>query len=351
MGSISVQRKDGSSHVVRTSKKTRFVRLAHEAPVYVNLAALGDTPALSELFLSTSSVIDALDLSPLAKHPALTSLTATIARAPDLTPLASTKLTSLSITLDGKGTLDFRPLHGHPTLEDLELGFVGTQKKLDLSFLRELPALTTLTIDGGDWKTLDLSPLEGLPLRSFTLVRQYIKKVDLALLAQPALEELDAGRARHPRAIFLPLPPRTMHEAALSFPGRGRDRDARRERPGEEEDVTRIHPVQWIAHDDAQRRADSRAGTQAVGRSDWHRVRPSCLMASDGRRRRSRGRSRSHAGAMRLRAIEDGGHLSRSPPAPDPGQPEIEEPTRRERLFHGCRQSFHRVVYLLLCFN
>ena len=190
MGSISVRRKDGSSHVVRTSKKTRFVRLAHEEPVSVNLAALGDTPARSELYLSTSSVIDALDLSPLAKHPALTSLTATIARAPDLTPLASTKLTSLSITLDGKGTLDFRPLHGHPTLEDLELGFVGTQKKLDLSFLRELRALTTLTIDGGDWKTLDLSPLEGLPLRSFTLVRQYIKKVDLALLAQPALEEL-----------------------------------------------------------------------------------------------------------------------------------------------------------------
>jgi len=185
-----MRREDGSSHVVRTSKKTRFVRLAHEEPVHVDLAALGDTPALIDLFLSTSSVIDALDLAPLAKHPALASLTATIARAPDLTPLASTKLTSLSLTLDGKGTLDFRPLHGHPTLENVALGFIGTQKKLDLSFLRELPALTTLTIDGGDWKTLDLSPLEGLPLRSVTLVHQYIKKVDLALLAQPALEEL-----------------------------------------------------------------------------------------------------------------------------------------------------------------
>lgn len=190
MGSISVRRQDGSTFVVRTTKKTRFVRLLHENPVHVDLSAIGETPALEELSLSSSSVLDALDLTPLAHHPALGSLTATVAKPPDLAPLASTRMTRLSIDLDGREVLDFRPLHGHATLAHLALGFLGTQSELDLSFVRELPALESLSIDGGDWKTLDLSPLEGLPLTSFTLARQYVAEVDLSILAQPALEHL-----------------------------------------------------------------------------------------------------------------------------------------------------------------
>lgn len=190
MGTIRVRRQDGSRFEVRTTKRTKHVRLLHEKPAHVDLADLGEVPLLGELSLSGDTVLEALDLAPLAGATALTSLRATVAHPPDLAPLAELPLTSLAIDLDGSDTLDLRPLYGHPTLSTLSLGFLGTQASLSLGFARELPKLTSLSIDGGNWKELDLTPLKGLPLRSFTLVRQYVSAVDLTLIAQPSLEHL-----------------------------------------------------------------------------------------------------------------------------------------------------------------
>jgi hypothetical protein len=190
VGKVTAKLENGSTAERATSKRTKFLRLAHEKPIAIDLTNIGDTPALKDFFLSTSSVLESLDLSALEGHRGIESLTAAVKAPFDLTPLASTTIESLSIDLAGSKTLDFKPLYKHKTLASVSLGFLGTQKKLDLSFVRELPKLTSLSIDGGDWKTLDLSPLKGIKLESFTLIRQYVSEVDLKLIAQPALEQL-----------------------------------------------------------------------------------------------------------------------------------------------------------------
>ena len=191
MGTIAVRRQDGSELTVRTSKKTRHVRLAHENPVAIDLSKIGDTPALEEMSFNYKTTLESLDLTPLAGHPALTSLSANVATTIDLSPLATcSKLSGLSLSIGGDEVVDFTPLHGHPTLARLGLDYTGMQPALDLAFTAELPALESLGIAGGEWRTLDLSPLKGRPLRSLTLHRQYISKVDLDTIAQPELEHL-----------------------------------------------------------------------------------------------------------------------------------------------------------------
>lgn len=191
MGKIRVRRDDGSTFELRTTKKTRHVRLAHERPVHVDLSELGETPALTELSLSYDTSLETLELGPLAGHPALESFRATVACPIDLAPLASCpKLQSLAFGIHGEELFDFTPLRGHATLARLALTYYGTQAHLDLSFVRDLPALKSLELAGGAWRTLDLAPLEGLALESLTLVDQHIASVDLSLIAQPALTHL-----------------------------------------------------------------------------------------------------------------------------------------------------------------
>jgi hypothetical protein len=158
--------------------------------VEVILSDMGETPELRELFLSSATALNNLDLGPLAGHGALASLTACVEKAIELGPLASTPLTSLSMRVGGASVIDFVPLRGHRTLKSVALDFCGTQAKLDLSFARDLPALESLSIAGGDWTELDLRPLEGISLRSLTLHKMFIAGVDLELIAQPALEHL-----------------------------------------------------------------------------------------------------------------------------------------------------------------
>jgi len=62
MGTIRARRQDGSTLEVRTTKKTRHVRLAHESLVWVDLSALGETPALTEISLSYRTALEGLDL-------------------------------------------------------------------------------------------------------------------------------------------------------------------------------------------------------------------------------------------------------------------------------------------------
>lgn len=191
MGKIRARRQDGSTFEVRTTKKTRHVRLAHEEPVEVDLSEIGETPALAEMSLSYTTALEGLDLGPLARHPALRSIDATIAGPIDLAPLAGcAELRTLSLTVHGDELLDLAPLRGHATLERLALTYDGNQPHLDLSFVRDFPSLAHLSISGGEWRTLDLAPLEGLPLASLTLTRQYISSVDLGQIAQPALTHL-----------------------------------------------------------------------------------------------------------------------------------------------------------------
>ncbi len=190
MGKVLATRADGSTLEVRTNVKTKHVRLGHEHPVRVDLSQLGATPALADLTLSGDRDLEGLDLSPLAGHPALVSLTARTATVVDLAPLAETPLQSLTLDVGGAEALDFGPLRGHPSLARLAITHRGTLTAIDLSFVRDLPALRSFHLAGGDWRTLDLSPLRGLPLTSVTLTHQYITAVDLELLAQPALEHL-----------------------------------------------------------------------------------------------------------------------------------------------------------------
>jgi len=146
---------------------------------------------LSEISLNYQTTLERFDPKPLANHPALTSLSAHVADVFDLAPLAScAALNRLSLTIGGSSVLDFGPFRGHAALASVSVDYAGSQPALDLSFVRDLPALVDLSISGGDWKTLDLEPLRGLALRSVTLTRQYTSKVDIALLAQPALEHL-----------------------------------------------------------------------------------------------------------------------------------------------------------------
>ena len=219
MGKITVRRKNRSSFELKTTKKTRHVRLAHENPVAVDLSQLGDTPSLAEISLNYETTLDALDLGPLAGHPALSSLSANVARAIDLAPLAECRaLTRLALSIGGDDVLDFAPLRGHATLASVAVDYTGMQRALDLAFVRDLPALTSLSIAGGEWRTLDLSPLAGRALESLTLHRQYISSVDLSIVAQPALEflmlqelEIEEGYldllplARCPKLRFLSL--------------------------------------------------------------------------------------------------------------------------------------------------
>ena len=191
MGKITVRRKDKSSFEVRTTKKTRHVRLAHENPIAVDLSELGETPSLTEISLNYETTLGTLDLRPLAGHPALASLSAQVARTIDLAPLAECRaLRQLSLSIGGSEVLDFAPLRGHAALASVAIDYTGTQAALDLAFVRDLPALTSLSIGGGEWRTLDLSPLAGRALESLTLNEQYISSVDLSIVAQPALEHL-----------------------------------------------------------------------------------------------------------------------------------------------------------------
>jgi hypothetical protein len=190
MGKVTVRRADGTALVVRTTVKTKHIRLAHENPVGIDLRDLGATPALGDLFLSTTTALVDLDVTALTGHPSLASLTARVADVFALAPLATTPIRSLTLTVEGAHTPDFSPLAGHKTLSDVSLTCAGTQAALDLSFVRTLPKLQSLDISGGDWKTLDLEPLRELPLRSLTLSQQYIAEVDLKVIAQPALEHL-----------------------------------------------------------------------------------------------------------------------------------------------------------------
>ncbi|MBA3394583.1 MAG: hypothetical protein H0T89_18195 [Deltaproteobacteria bacterium] len=190
MGKVTARRSDGSTVEVRTSKKTRSVRLAHEKPVQIDLSGLGEVPALEDLYLSStlSSVLDALDVGPLAGR-TFASLTAAVAGPIDLAPLSACRLRSLSLDIGGSTALDLTPLREHPTLDHVHLAF-HDQPALDLSFATSMPALRSLSISGGEWRTLELAPLRGLPLTSLTLARQYISSVPLEVIAQPALEHL-----------------------------------------------------------------------------------------------------------------------------------------------------------------
>jgi hypothetical protein len=191
MGTIAVRRQDRSDFTVRTSKRTRHIRLGPENPVAVDLSKLGDTPALEEISLNYRTTLETLDLAPLAGHPGLTSFSARVATVVDLTPFATCrKLNSLALSIGGDEVLDFAPLHGHRTLASVSIDYAGMQPALDLSFTKKLPALESLSISGGEWRTLDLRPLKGRALRSLALYRQYISKVDLDVIAQPALEHL-----------------------------------------------------------------------------------------------------------------------------------------------------------------
>jgi hypothetical protein len=191
MGKITFRRADGTTGDVRTSVKTKHVRLAHENPVAVDLSAIGDTPTLAEMSLNYKTVLERFDATPLAGHPALSSLSLDVAEAFDLAPLASCpKLSRLAMNIGGSRVPDMAPFQGHATLASVSIDCRGSQPSIDLSFVRDLPALEDISISGGDWKTLDLEPLRGLALRSVGLHRQYTAQVDLALLAQPALEHL-----------------------------------------------------------------------------------------------------------------------------------------------------------------
>jgi hypothetical protein len=110
MGKIAVRREDQSSFDVRTTKKTRHVRLAHEKPVAVDLSEIGETPHLTEISLNYETTLGALDLRPLAGHPALASLSARVERTIDLSPLAECRaLQRLSLSIGGSEVLGSWP--------------------------------------------------------------------------------------------------------------------------------------------------------------------------------------------------------------------------------------------------
>lgn len=189
MGIVRGVRADGTPFEQRTNKKTWKVRLAHEKLVQVDLTALGDTPALTEMSLSYETALETIDLAPLAGHPALSSLSFTVKKRVDLAPLARTPLASLAF--DCAEAVDLSVLRGHPTLATLAVGIIGDGvTSLDLGVVRDLPKLRSLSVSGGDWRELDLAPLRGLSLESLSLYKQYIEKVDLGIVAQPALESL-----------------------------------------------------------------------------------------------------------------------------------------------------------------
>jgi hypothetical protein len=189
MGKITGRRADRTTFEVRTSVKTKSIRTATENPLFVDLSAIGDVPAVVDVRLSSETSLETVDLAPLAGQ-RFQSLTAHVARPIDLTPLAKCRgLEYVTFSID-EGVIDFSPLAGHATLKRVSIDCCGEQPALDLSFVRTLPALTDLAVAGGEWRTLDLEPLRGLPLRSLSLTRQYVSSIDLSAFAQPALTHL-----------------------------------------------------------------------------------------------------------------------------------------------------------------
>ena len=187
MGKLTVRRSDGSTLEVRTTRKTKSIDTSREKPVFVDLSEIGDMPALVDTRLSYETSLEQLDLTALTSAQ---TITARVAKPIDLAPLARCSgLTSVTFRIDD-GVLDFTPLHGHPTLARVAIDCTGNQAAFDLAFARELPTLTSLSLAGGEWRSLDLEPLRGLPLQSLTLHRQYIATVDFTTIAQPALEHL-----------------------------------------------------------------------------------------------------------------------------------------------------------------
>jgi hypothetical protein len=95
----------------------------------------------------------------------------------------------LDLSVSGSAPPRFEALAGHPTLRHLALAFEN-QPELSLEFVRALPALRSVSITGGGWRTLDLEPLRGVPLEYLSLSHQYIADVDLDPIAGPALRRL-----------------------------------------------------------------------------------------------------------------------------------------------------------------
>ncbi len=229
MGTIQTTDRHGQSKKKRITARTKFFRSINDELAALDLSALGVAPALIEVTVHGSPPM-AVDLAPLAGQPALNSLTLPVAPSVDLAPLlACPSLEHLTLQVGGDGRLALDALAAHPALHTLGLTFKD-QPTLDLSFARELPALRSLSIEGGEWQELDLSPLAGCRLQSITISSQYITEVDLSHVAGPDLEVLFLQDLECASLDLAPLRTceRLNHLSIQSFPKLGQGAPDRR---------------------------------------------------------------------------------------------------------------------------
>lgn len=160
-----------------------------------DLAALRGMP-LTALHIHTSPNVT--DLTALRGLPLTELILDENGPIQDLSPLKDMKLTSLILictrVFPGKSLApkELAVLRGMP-LTRLRLVYIGIHDH-DLSFLSELPQLTHLTLQGGQVKVRDLSPLVNLPLVQLNL--DECKQVsDLTPLSKiPTLTKLVVAR-------------------------------------------------------------------------------------------------------------------------------------------------------------
>jgi hypothetical protein len=155
---ITGQHADGRRFEQKLTKRTKKVRIDQKDLVQLDLAALAELPALTELYVRSEQ---------------LTGLS--------LVPLAGTSLAHLKLIVD-LPTLDLASLVGLPLTE---LTISGGPPALDLAPLATCTTLTDLLIFDGPLATIDLAPLAGCTaLRVMWLRSLHLGELDLRPLAQ-----------------------------------------------------------------------------------------------------------------------------------------------------------------------
>jgi hypothetical protein len=188
---ITGQHADGRRFEQKLTKRTKKVRIDQKDLVQLDLAALAELPALSELYVR-SAQLTGLSLVPLAGT-SLASLKLIVALPTlDLAPLAGLPLTELTIS-GGPPALDLAPLATCTTLTDL-LIFDGPLATIDLAPLAGCTALRVIWLRSLHLRELDLRPLARLPgFQAAVLDRSRLTSVTLGDAGFSALTHLDVS--------------------------------------------------------------------------------------------------------------------------------------------------------------
>jgi hypothetical protein len=188
-------RADGTAVDVVLSPRTRQldVRAAWNL-TRVDLSAVAEATAVEKVVIdSNSAQLVAIDLGPLAGHPALTELHLRCRglHALDLAPLASVARLRLFNCVFGDAELDVTPLVAHPSLAEFGYGNYVIDPFVDVSTVSCPGVLDLVARQRLTWSGVRKRPLAGVPWSFGTAFDE--REAFVAATREAIAEEVTAG--------------------------------------------------------------------------------------------------------------------------------------------------------------